>query len=114
MAKRVTSGVGHFDIAGPDAELLGRFYHGVFNWRIDVRGPGYALVETPRGSPGGAIVEAENSALTIGVVVSDVDAALVSAVANGGSVAMPASDNGWVRKGVVIDPAGNRVTVIEA
>lgn len=114
MREHIENAIGHFDIAGPDAEVLGGFYGTVFGWRIDPQWPGYALVDTPQGTPGGAIVEAESAALTIGVVVPDIDAALAAAAANGGSVAMPATDNGWVRKGVLVDPAGNRVTVIQA
>lgn len=114
MRKDIENSIGHFDIAGPDAGVLGGFYGTVFGWRVDVQGPGYALVETPGDTPGGAIVEAQEASITMGVVVPDLDAALAAAIAAGGGVAMPAIDNGWVRKGVLIDPAGNRVTVIQA
>lgn len=114
MADHIANGVGHFDIAGPDAEALGAFYAGVFGWRVDSKGPGYALVETPEGSPGGAIVEAEEAALTMGVVVPDLEASLRAAVGNGGAVAMDIVDNGWVKKAMIADPAGNRVTVIQS
>lgn len=50
----------------------------------------------------------------MGVVVGDLDAALASASAAGGEVTMPAMDNGWVVKGQVSDPAGNRVTLIQS
>lgn len=114
MREHIDNSVGHFDIAGGDAERLGSFYGTVFGWRIEAAGPGYALVKTPPGTPSGAIVEAEEAGITMGVVVRDLDAALASAVAEGGSIAMPATENGWVRKGVLVDPAGNRVTVIQA
>ncbi len=114
MRKDNENAIGHFEIAGPDAGTLGGFYETVFGWRVDVQGPGYALVETPSDTPGGAILEAEEASITIGVVVPDLDAALNAAAAAGGGVAMPAIDNGWVRKGVLVDPAGNRVTVIQA
>ena len=114
MSDHVANAVGHFDIAGRDAAALRGFYAGVFGWRMDEQGPGYTLVETPEGTVGGAIVEAEEAGLTIGVVVPDIEGAIVAANAHGGQVAMPIVDNGWVRKAVLADPAGNRVTVIQA
>jgi predicted enzyme related to lactoylglutathione lyase len=113
MQDHVPNAVGHFDIAGPDAHALHDFYAGVFGWGIDEKGPGYALVETPEGTPRGAIVEAQDAALTIGVVVPDIEAALAASIRHGGDVAMPTVDNGWVRKAILVDPAGNRVTVIQ-
>ncbi len=114
MQEHMYNAIGHFDIAGPDADLLGVFYSNVFDWRVDAQGPGYALIDTPQGTPGAAITEAEEAAITIGVVVPDLGRAVAAAVANGGDIAMPPTDNGWVRKGVLIDPAGNHVTDIQA
>lgn len=114
MSDQVVNAVGDFDIAGPDAASLRSFYAGVFGWRMDEQGPGYTLVETPEGTVGGAIVEAEEAGLTIGVVVPDLESSLAAASAHGGQVAMPIVNNGWVRKAVLADPAGNRVTVIQA
>ncbi len=105
--------IGHFDVSGPDAATLQVFYEGVFGWVVVPKGPGYALVETPEGSPNGAILEAETTALTIGVVVADLDAALGAATLHGGEVCMPITDNGWVKKAMLRDPAGNTVTVIQ-
>ena len=81
---------------------------------MDARGPGYALLHTPGDSPDGAVVEAENGGLTIGIVVADIDAAVAAAVARGGAVVMPPTDNGWVVKAQVADPAGNRLSLIAA
>ncbi|MEV4422764.1 VOC family protein [Patulibacter sp. NPDC049589] len=106
-------GLAHFDIAGPDVDRLHGFYRSVFAWEIDVKGPGYALVRTPEGTPDGAIVEADEGSLTVGVVVDDVAAAVAAAEAGGGAVVMPPTDNGWVVKAQVDDPAGNRVTLIQ-
>jgi predicted enzyme related to lactoylglutathione lyase len=108
----VHNGIGHFDIAGPRLDELQAFYADVFGWAIDVRGPGYAAVSTPEGCANGALVEAEQPGLTIGIVVPDLARALETAVARGGTVAMPATDNGWVVKAQIVDPAGNRVTLI--
>lgn len=114
MSKSHTAnGIGHFDIAGPDLAPLSGFYSAVLGWQVTPRGPGYAMVTTPEGSANGALVEAEAASITIGVVVPDLTASLTSAEANGGSVAMPLTDNGWVKKAQVRDPAGNLLTLIQ-
>ena len=106
--------VAHFDVFGPEPERLHDFYAGVFGWEVDARGPGYALLHTPGDTPDGAIVEAESGGLTIGIVVADIDAAVAAAAARGGTVVMPPTDNGWVVKAQVADPAGNRLSLIAA
>ena len=103
--------IGHFDIAGDDMGALGKFYGTLLGWDIAAQGPGYAQIETP--GLRGAIVEAPDAALTLGVVVPDLDLALLQVEGLGGRVAMPATDNGWVRKGQVSDPAGNLITLIQ-
>ena len=105
--------IGHFDIAGPDLKHLGEFYSSVFGWRVNPKGPGYALVKTPEGTPSGALIEEDAPSLTIGIVVSDLDTTLQKATSAGGKVLMPKTDNGWVTKAQVADPAGNRITVIQ-
>ena len=112
-SSHVANGIGHFDIAGPDLSSLSGFYSAVFGWKIDGKGPGYALVETPEGAVNGAIVESEAPALTLGVVVPDLEAAVGEAGRRGGAVVMPATDNGWVKKAQVADPAGNVITLIQ-
>jgi predicted enzyme related to lactoylglutathione lyase len=96
--------IGHFDVAGPDIEQLGTFYAAVFGWQVDPKGPGYAMLKTPDGTPGGALVDAEDPSLTVGIIVSDLDKALQVAAQ---------TDNGWVKKGQISDPAGNCLTVIQ-
>lgn len=108
------SAIAHFDVSGPDPERLHRFYGGVFGWDVSVQGPGYALVRTPEGTADGAVLEADEPSLTIGVVVPELESALHAAAELGGEVVMPATDNGWVVKGQVRDPAGNLVTLIQA
>jgi predicted enzyme related to lactoylglutathione lyase len=113
-----TNAIGHFDVSGPDIEQLGNFYSAVFGWQVDPKGPGYAMLKAPDGTPGGALVEAvefdQAPSLTIGVIVGDLDQALQVAAAAGGKVVMPKTDNGWVKKAQVSDPAGNRITLIQA
>jgi predicted enzyme related to lactoylglutathione lyase len=87
----VANGIAHFDVFGPEPEALHAFYARVFGWEVDVQG-----------------------GLTFGVVVPDLDAAVAAAEAAGGTVVMPPTDNGWVVKAQVTDPAGNRVSLIAA
>ena len=110
----IANGIAHFDVFGPEPEALHAFYGRVFGWEIDVKGPGYALIHTPEGAPDGAVVEAERGSFCVGVVVPDLDAAVAAAEAAGGTVVMPPTDNGWVVKAQVADPAGNRVSLIAA
>jgi predicted enzyme related to lactoylglutathione lyase len=110
----IANGLGHFDVAGPELGPLSRFYASVFGWKIHAKGPGYALIETPQASAGGALVESDTSGITIGVVVPNLANALEAAQRAGGSTVMPATDNGWVKKAQVSDPAGNVITLIEA
>ncbi|MDG5487666.1 VOC family protein [Sphingomonas sp. BGYR3] len=114
MTHHTPNGIGHFDICGPDIGALQDFYQGVFGWQIMQKGPGYALAGTPAGTANGALTEAEEAKVTIGIVVADIEAALGQAVKHGGSVTMPVVDNGWVRKAMLADPAGNQITVIQS
>jgi predicted enzyme related to lactoylglutathione lyase len=94
--------------------VLEQFYAGVFDWQVDRKGPGYALLNTPEGTPDGAISEAEAAGIVIGIVVPDLEEALDKVLRAGGQIVMPVTDNGWVRKAQVADPAGNRLTLIAA
>jgi predicted enzyme related to lactoylglutathione lyase len=111
--RHVPNSVGHFDIAGPDAAVLGGFYGSVFGWELNPRGPGYVLLGTPGGTVNGAVVESQTPGLTLGIVVSSLEQSLKSTVDHGGEVVMPVTDNGWVRKAQIRDPAGNVLTLIE-
>jgi uncharacterized protein len=104
----------HIDITGPDEPAQHRFYAELFGWTVDARGPGYALLRTADESPNGALVESETASVTIGVAVSDLDTSVERAISLGGKIIMPPTDNGWVVKAQVADPAGNVVTLIQA
>jgi predicted enzyme related to lactoylglutathione lyase len=103
----------HVDIAGPDEGPLRRFYADLLGWRVEPQGPGYALVTTPGGLRG-AIVEQERAAVVLGVAVPDLGAALERAEHLGAAVVMPPTDNGWVTKAQLRDPAGNLLTLIQS
>ncbi|WP_329321458.1 VOC family protein [Streptomyces sp. NBC_01262] len=113
QSARPASAVVHFDISGPNDEELHRFYGDLLDWRIDRKGPGYALVQTP-GGLGGAIVDSEHASVTLGVTVPDLAQAVAHAGKLGAVVVMPPTDNGWVTKAQIKDPAGNVLTLIQA
>ncbi len=113
MSTYPANGIAHFDVFGPDTEALGRFYGELLDWSIDPKGPGYALVQTPDGAPDGAIIAAETPGIVVGVTVDDIDAAVARAVEAGGEVTAGPTDNGWVVKAQIRDPAGNRLTLIQ-
>ena len=94
----------HFDICGPHEAAVHTFYRDLLGWTVDPQGPGYALVETPSGLRG-SIVDTETPQLTIGVAVAYLDTAVAEAQRLGGAVVMPPTDNGWVVKAQVRDPA---------
>lgn len=109
----MSSPIVHVDIAGPDEAGQHRFYAELFGWRVESKGPGYALVTTPDESPNGALIEADDRSVTIGVSVPDLEAALSRAIELGGAVTMPVTDNGWVVKAQVADPSGNLITLLQ-
>ena len=92
---------------------LHEFYEKVFLWGITVKGPGYALVQTPAATVSGAIIDTETPSLIIGVSVANLDETLAAVVSSGGSVVMPKTDNGWVVKAQVADPVGNKITLVQ-
>ena len=103
----------HFDITGPDEAPLRRFYAELLGWQVQPKGPGYALVTTP-GGLAGAIAEREEASVVLGVAVPDLEAAVKQAEHLGATVVMPPTDNGWVAKAQLQDPAGNLVNLIQA
>lgn len=109
--ERAAAVIGHFDITGQDLPCLSTFYGELFDWALTPRGPGYTQVESP--TLRGAIAESPETSLTLGIIVDDLDEVLAQVDALGGAITMPATDNGWVRKGQVRDPAGNMLTLIQ-
>jgi predicted enzyme related to lactoylglutathione lyase len=110
---RTANAIVHFDICGPQEQVLHGFYGDLLGWEIQPKGPGYALVDTPDGLHG-AIIDSDRPAVTLGIAVPDLDAAVRDAERLGGSVVMPPTDNGWVLKAQVKDPAGNLLTLIQS
>jgi predicted enzyme related to lactoylglutathione lyase len=107
------SAIAHLDISGPDFASLSDFYGAVFDWNIAPKGEGYSLIGTPGGGPDAALVEAEGASVVVGIAVADIAASIAVALERGGTEIMPPTDNGWVVKAQIRDPAGNLLTLIQ-
>ena len=107
--------VAYFELAGPDAERLGRFYGSVFGWSYRPGPfPGYQSLtaEAGAGLAGGLREEAEPECV-IYVRVPDLTAALAEVERGGGKVLIPPTEvPGVVTFALFQDPAGNRVGLI--
>lgn len=115
MSDRATyqaNAVAHFDISGADDTALRRFYGDLLDWQVDPKGPGYAVVHTP-GGLAGSIVGDPQPGVTLGIAVEDLEQTVSQATELGGTVLMPPTDNGWVTKAQIKDPAGNVLTLIQ-
>ena len=72
------------------------------------------MVETPDGSPNGALREAETAEVILGVQVGDLDAIVARCVELGGSVVMPSTDNGYVNTAQIARSGRDVVTLVAA
>lgn len=109
--------VAWFEVTGPDAGALQRFYAAAFDWQIDASNEmNYGMVTAGDGGiPGGVGPNPEGAAhATFYVAVPDVDAALATIGELGGKTIMPPMD---VPEGPRIaffsDPAGNQVGLMK-
>ena len=107
------NGVVHFELASPNVQNIGDFYTKIFGWTIESKGPGYSIVKTPDGSINGGLTQSETTHISFAVAVSDLDKSLTDVTNAGGKIVLPKTDNGWVTKAQVLDPAGNHITLIE-
>ncbi len=99
-----------FDIAGPDAAAQDRFYRGAFGWDV---GPGGSLTVAAQ-NPLMGLLRTDPAEKVIYFGVPDVTATLEAVVANGGQVVAPRFEvPGRVVLGLFLDPAGNRLGLVE-
>jgi predicted enzyme related to lactoylglutathione lyase len=110
--------VAWFEITGPDASALQRFYGEAFDWQIDANNPmNYGMVTAGEGGIGGGVgPHPEGKAhATFYISVPDVDAALAKVGELGGQTIMPPMD---VPDGPTIafftDPAGNQIGLMKS
>jgi predicted enzyme related to lactoylglutathione lyase len=101
-----------FDIAGPDDAAQRRFYSGLFGWEIAAGGQ--VRVPVPGGGAMDGALRADPAEKVIYIGVPDITAKLAEIVAAGGKVAYPRFEvPGVVVLGMFLDPAGNRVGLVE-
>ena len=99
-----------FDIAGPDDEVLKRFYDNVFGWSSD--GFGQFTVPASVSLRGAFRKDPTDKRIYIGV--PDVTLALAAVAQHGGAVEMPRFEvPGVVVLGLFRDPAGNTMGLVE-
>ncbi len=103
-----------FDLAGPDATALGKFYDEVFGWKT---GPGGSLNVPVSGPASGQLLgtlRQDPVEKVIYIGVPDVTKALADVVAHGGKVQTPRFEvKGVVVLGLFYDPAGTRMGLVE-
>jgi predicted enzyme related to lactoylglutathione lyase len=99
-----------FDIAGPDARGQEAFYRGAFGWAV---GPGGTL-EVAAQNPLRGLLRTDPAGTMLYFGVPDVTAALAGVVEHGGQVTAPRFEvPGRVVLGLFVDPAGNRLGLVE-
>lgn len=100
-----------FDIAGPDLAGQRMFYEAVLGLRTDASG----RFEAPAVAPSiPALLRTDPRETVIYFGVDDIDATLHKVIANGGKVHAPRfAVPGVAILGLFIDPAGNRVGLVE-
>jgi predicted enzyme related to lactoylglutathione lyase len=109
--------VGWFEVAGPDAGALQRFYAEAFGWQIDAGNRmNYGMVAAEEGGIGGVVGPSPDGSaqVTFYVSVPDLQAALDTIGQLGGRTLQPPMD---VPAGPTIayfsDPAGNRIGLMK-
>jgi len=106
----------HFEVMGKDFATLTGFYGDVFGWKLaPVDGMPYSLVEKEGEGIGGGIGATENGDghVTFYVSSDDPQATMEKAVAAGGSIVMPMTDLGMVKIGLIADPEGHVVGIVD-
>jgi len=109
--------VAWFEVSGPDAGALQRFYASLFGWQIDASNPmNYGMVAAEEGGiPGGVGPSQDGSAQVIFYIsVPDLQEALDRATELGGKVVAPPME---VPDGPMLayfaDPAGNQIGLMK-
>lgn len=109
-----TKGVTFFEISGPDADVLRRFYADGLGFTVADPMEGYSMLPAGDGDAvdGGIRGGTEPYAVPF-VWVDDVEAAVARAVAAGATVVMPPAPHGPTIAAHIADPAGNRIGLFQ-
>jgi predicted enzyme related to lactoylglutathione lyase len=109
--------VAWFEVSGPDAGALQRFYAEAFGWHIDADNPmNYGMVAAQEGGIGGGVGPSpDGQPYTVFYVeVSDLQAALDKIGELGGTTVTPPMDvPGGPAIAFFTDPAGNRIGLMK-
>ena len=105
----------HWEIVARDAERQAAFYRHLFNWDVG----GAPIMRIPPGlggpepGPAGHIRAGDHPAVVLYVQVRDLRASLLRAVQLGGAVAAEPFDIDGVTLGVITDPEGDSVVLVQ-
>jgi uncharacterized protein len=105
----------HFEVAGTDGAKLQQFYGDLFDWKINADNPmNYGIVDNGGEGINGGVGESPNGAhLTWYVQVDSIDDYLKKAEGMGGKTVMPRTEMEMVTFGLLSDPEGNVVGLVE-
>ena len=110
--------VAWFEVSGPDAGAIQRFYAQAFGWQIDADNPmNYGMVQAQEGGIGGGVGPSPDGSaqVTFYVSVPDLQAALDKIGQLGGKTVTPPMDvPGGPTIAFFTDPAGNRIGLMTA
>jgi len=110
--------VAWFEVSGPDAGAIQRFYAQAFGWQIDADNPmNYGMVQAQEGGIGGGVGPSPDGSaqVTFYVSVPDLQAALDKIGQLGGKTVTPPMDvPGGPTIAFFADPAGNRIGLMTA
>ncbi|MEU8403621.1 VOC family protein [Nonomuraea sp. NPDC048892] len=105
----------HWEVAGPDREVLRIFYEGLFGWKSETVDENYALLQPGEG-PGGGIMCTRPGMppyVTVYVRVEDLERALKRVRELGGELRVPPAKIGnGMAFALFTDPAGNMVGLL--
>ncbi len=109
----MTNKVDYFEIGTPDPAASKAFYGPLFDWELeDPTGPApYGMIEGGLGGLWDTSGQGGGRWAIFYVQVADVGAAIEHALALGGSVVVPLTDNGGIEFAHLEDPQGNRFGV---
>ena len=106
----------HFEVVGSDGARLQKFYGDLFGWQINADNPmNYGIVDNGGEGINGGIGQAPDGSrqITWYVQVDNIDDYLAKAESIGGKTVMPRTEMDMVTFGMVADPEGNVVGLVE-
>jgi predicted enzyme related to lactoylglutathione lyase len=106
----------HFEVVGSDGAKLQDFYGKLFDWKINAANPmNYGIVDNSGEGINGGVGQAPDGSrqVTWYVQVDSIDDYLKKAEEMGGKTVMPRTEMDMVTLGMLADPEGNVVGLVE-